>query len=107
VWAAPRLPLLHPLLHPLLPPPPAGDQYRVIYEQLSKDPNSLANLDQDLPNYAQHNIKWVPSPALRACWPGGCWWGWGKGSPALTPAVCRRLGPGPGGARRRWPMGQR
>lgn len=36
----------------------AGDQYRVIYEQLSKDPNSLANLDQDLPNYAQHNIRW-------------------------------------------------
>ena len=34
----------------------AGDQYRIIYEQLSKDPNSLANLDQDLPNYAQHNI---------------------------------------------------
>eukprot|EP00877_Chromochloris_zofingiensis_P009036 jgi/Chrzof1/4386/Cz14g11070.t1 len=34
----------------------AGDNYRVIYEQLSKDPNSLANLDQDLPNYAQHNI---------------------------------------------------
>ncbi len=29
---------------------------RVIYEQLSKDPNSLANLDQDLPNYAQHSI---------------------------------------------------
>ena len=29
---------------------------RVIYEQLSKDPNSLANLDQDLPNYAQHQI---------------------------------------------------
>jgi UDP-glucose:glycoprotein glucosyltransferase len=27
-----------------------------MYEQLSKDPNSLANLDQDLPNYAQHQI---------------------------------------------------
>ena len=35
----------------------AGDQYRVIYEQLSKDPNSLANLDQDLPNYAQHSVQ--------------------------------------------------
>lgn len=35
----------------------AGDNYRVIYEQLSKDPNSLANLDQDLPNYAQHQIR--------------------------------------------------
>ncbi|KAI8470132.1 MAG: hypothetical protein J3K34DRAFT_469371 [Monoraphidium minutum] len=34
----------------------AGDNYRVIYENLSKDPNSLANLDQDLPNYAQHQI---------------------------------------------------
>ncbi len=29
---------------------------RIIYDQLSKDPNSLANLDQDLPNYAQHQI---------------------------------------------------
>jgi UDP-glucose:glycoprotein glucosyltransferase len=27
-----------------------------MYENLSKDPNSLANLDQDLPNYAQHQI---------------------------------------------------
>ncbi|GBF95627.1 UDP-glucose:glyco glucosyltransferase [Raphidocelis subcapitata] len=34
----------------------AGDNYRIIYENLSKDPNSLANLDQDLPNYAQHKI---------------------------------------------------
>jgi len=34
----------------------AGDQLRVIYDQLSKDPNSLANLDQDLPNYAQHQV---------------------------------------------------
>jgi hypothetical protein len=24
--------------------------------QLSRDPNSLANLDQDLPNYAQHSV---------------------------------------------------
>jgi hypothetical protein len=38
---------------PAPPPPPpqhrqlsAGDQLRVIYENLSKDPNSLANLDQ-------------------------------------------------------------
>ena len=28
-----------------------GDQYRIFYDNLSKDPNSLANLDQDLPNY--------------------------------------------------------
>jgi UDP-glucose:glycoprotein glucosyltransferase len=34
----------------------AGDTLRVIYEKLSKDPNSLANLDQDLPNYAQHQV---------------------------------------------------
>eukprot|EP00817_Percolomonadidae_sp_ATCC50343_P006663 CAMPEP_0117423258 /NCGR_PEP_ID=MMETSP0758-20121206/3925_1 /TAXON_ID=63605 /ORGANISM="Percolomonas cosmopolitus, Strain AE-1 (ATCC 50343)" /LENGTH=1370 /DNA_ID=CAMNT_0005206353 /DNA_START=179 /DNA_END=4288 /DNA_ORIENTATION=+ len=34
----------------------AGDRYRMIYDNLSKDPNSLANLDQDLPNYAQHNV---------------------------------------------------
>ena len=34
----------------------AGDQLRVIYSQLSRDPNSLANLDQDLPNYAQHGV---------------------------------------------------
>ena len=34
----------------------AGDQLRVVYAQLSQDPNSLANLDQDLPNYAQHQV---------------------------------------------------
>lgn len=34
----------------------AGDQLRVIYDQLSKDPNSLSNLDQDLPNYTQHQV---------------------------------------------------
>lgn len=34
----------------------AGDQLRVIYDGLSKDPNSLANLDQDLPNYSQHQV---------------------------------------------------
>ncbi|KAJ4784375.1 UDP-glucose:glycoprotein glucosyltransferase 1 [Rhynchospora pubera] len=34
----------------------AGDTLRVYYENLSKDPNSLSNLDQDLPNYAQHNV---------------------------------------------------
>uniref|UniRef100_A0A7S3JTS0 UDP-glucose:glycoprotein glucosyltransferase n=1 Tax=Aureoumbra lagunensis TaxID=44058 RepID=A0A7S3JTS0_9STRA len=33
-----------------------GDQLRAVYDQLSRDPNSLANLDQDLPNYAQHSI---------------------------------------------------
>lgn len=34
----------------------AGDQYRMVYENLSADPNSLANLDQDLPNFAQHQV---------------------------------------------------
>lgn len=34
----------------------AGDALRIMYEQLSKDPNSLSNLDQDLPNYAQHMV---------------------------------------------------
>ena len=34
----------------------AGDQFRILYDSLSKDPNSLANLDQDLPNYAQHQV---------------------------------------------------
>ena len=30
----------------------AGDSLRSIYQSLSADPNSLSNLDQDLPNYA-------------------------------------------------------
>jgi len=33
-----------------------GDQLRSTYHGLSKDPNSLSNLDQDLPNYLQHLI---------------------------------------------------
>mmetsp|Transcript_4454 Transcript_4454/g.6909 ORF Transcript_4454/g.6909 Transcript_4454/m.6909 type:complete len:1653 (+) Transcript_4454:54-5012(+) len=33
-----------------------GDTLRSTYQQLSADPNSLANLDQDLPNYAQHQV---------------------------------------------------
>ncbi|KAI5391854.1 hypothetical protein KIW84_076592 [Lathyrus oleraceus] len=37
----------------------AGDNLRVFYETLSKDPNSLSNLDQDLPNYAQHTAKTI------------------------------------------------
>ncbi|KAN0018428.1 hypothetical protein ACTFIU_011044 [Dictyostelium citrinum] len=35
----------------------AGDQLRATYDQLSRDPNSLANLDQDLPNYLQHYVR--------------------------------------------------
>uniref|UniRef100_A0AAV1UZR4 UDP-glucose:glycoprotein glucosyltransferase n=1 Tax=Peronospora matthiolae TaxID=2874970 RepID=A0AAV1UZR4_9STRA len=34
----------------------AGDILRATYSQLSADPNSLANLDQDLPNYVQRQI---------------------------------------------------
>lgn len=34
----------------------AGDSLRIMYDQLTMDPNSLANLDQDLPNYAQHMV---------------------------------------------------
>lgn len=33
----------------------AGDNLRMIYQSLSADPNSLSNLDQDLPNYASAN----------------------------------------------------
>lgn len=33
-----------------------GDKLRSYYQQLTADPNSLANLDQDLPNYAQHDV---------------------------------------------------
>lgn len=38
---------------------------RVTYEQLSKDPNSLSNLDQDLPNYAQHSVPIHSLPMVR------------------------------------------
>mmetsp|Transcript_28095 Transcript_28095/g.26934 ORF Transcript_28095/g.26934 Transcript_28095/m.26934 type:complete len:136 (-) Transcript_28095:236-643(-) len=34
-----------------------GDKLRQYYQQLSADPNSFANLDQDLPNYVQFDIK--------------------------------------------------
>lgn len=34
----------------------AGDTLRMVYDNLSQDPNSLSNLDQDLPNYAQHMV---------------------------------------------------
>ena len=45
----------------------AGDKFRVLYEQLSKDPNSLANLDQDLPNYA-YGANIVPIHSLPQEW---------------------------------------
>jgi UDP-glucose:glycoprotein glucosyltransferase len=34
----------------------AGDRLRATYAALAPDPNSLANLDQDLPNYMQHQL---------------------------------------------------
>lgn len=34
----------------------AGDILRGHYQQLSADPNSLANLDQDLPNNLQREV---------------------------------------------------
>jgi len=34
----------------------AGDILREVYQQLTEDPHSLANLDQDLPNYVQHQL---------------------------------------------------
>merc|ERR1712166_1149419 len=33
-----------------------GDQLRAVYDQLARSPDSLANLDQDLPNYAQNTV---------------------------------------------------
>lgn len=43
----------------------AGDQLRIIYDQLSRDPASLSNLDQDLPNFAQ---SMVPIYSLEQEW---------------------------------------
>ena len=43
----------------------AGDAYRSTYHALTADPNSLANLDQDLPNYLQHE---VPIRSLPEAW---------------------------------------
>ena len=42
-----------------------GDQLRAIYDGLAQDPNSLANLDQDLPNYAQHQVPIFSLPQVR------------------------------------------
>ncbi|EER23278.1 UDP-glucose:Glycoprotein Glucosyltransferase containing protein [Coccidioides posadasii C735 delta SOWgp] len=43
----------------------AGDRLRGQYQSLSADPNSLANLDQDLPNHMQHAI---PIKSLSQDW---------------------------------------
>ena len=43
-----------------------GDQLRAVYDQLARDPNSLANLDQDLPNYAQHIVPIHSLPQVQS-----------------------------------------
>lgn len=43
----------------------AADKLRATYDGLSRDPNSLANLDQDLPNYMQ---SMVPIYSLPGNW---------------------------------------
>ena len=50
----------------------AGDQLRVVYDQLSRDPASLSNLDQDLPNYAQHQVPIFSLPQVRQPPPQAC-----------------------------------
>ena len=45
----------------------AGDRLRVMYDGLSKDPNSLSNLDQDLPNYAQVMLAIAALARPQAC----------------------------------------
>lgn len=40
-----------------------GETLRGVYNQLSRDPNSLSNLDQDLPNFAQHQVPIYSLPA--------------------------------------------
>ena len=49
-----RDPTLH--LRPTLYHQAAGDTYRSTYHALTADPSSLSNLDQDLPNYLQHEV---------------------------------------------------
>ena len=66
----------------------AGDQLRVVYDQLSRDPASLSNLDQDLPNYAQHQVPIFSLPQVRALRFQGFWSFEGSGCRATgAPAV--------------------
>ena len=69
----------------------AGDRLRGQYQGLSNDPNSLANLDQDLPNNMIHQVDfsiisnlffliysecwiiWHPPSQLIRCWIMKCW----------------------------------
>ena len=64
----------------------AGDRLRVTYDSLSRDPASLANLDQDLPNYAQHG---VPIHSLPQEWLWcETWCGQGTKGAAKTIDLC-------------------
>ena len=54
VHGSARGPTLHP--RPTLCHQAAGDTYRSTYHALTADPSSLSNLDQDLPNYLQHEV---------------------------------------------------
>jgi len=40
-----------------------GDSLRGVYNQLSRDPNSLSNLEQDLINFAQHQVPIFSLPS--------------------------------------------
>jgi len=49
----------------------AGDNLRILYDGLSRDKNSLSNLDQDLPNFAQPgqpNLPGIPIHSLPQEW---------------------------------------
>ena len=46
----------------------AGDRLRVAYDQLSRDPGSLANLDQDLPNFVSTMPSGIPIHSLGPEW---------------------------------------
>jgi UDP-glucose:glycoprotein glucosyltransferase len=64
----------------------AGDTLRVTYDQLSRDPASLANLDQDLPNYTQHTVPiFSLPPAWLWC---ETWCGPGTKAAAKTIDLC-------------------
>ena len=49
-----------------------GDTLRSVYDMLARDPGSLSNLDQDLPNYAQHSVpifRCLTAPSIAATAP--------------------------------------
>jgi UDP-glucose:glycoprotein glucosyltransferase len=48
-----------------------GDILRSTYHSLSQDPNSLSNLDQDLPNYLQHQVGVWGVACVCVCGGGG------------------------------------